>query len=293
MKNKVTKYRHSLKIGLVGVGAVGVPLALLLRQKGFNFNAVVSRTSRNALKLAAKIQCAAAGSDFNLLTQCNLILITVPDSQIQTVVTKLQRVCFQDRKVIVIHTSGTQAAASLAKLKAADSSKIHIASMHPMQTFPRTMKWTKNTLDNHFKNIYFGIEGDSFASSVMTRIVIKLGGRCLKITDEQKAQYHLGGVFCSNFLVALLYISQNIYAQIGLKKKTSVDILLPIIAQTLKNVALNGVDASLTGPAERNDVRVIKNHLHALKKSNQKYLNVYRELTKVCYLIAKNNKKPQ
>ncbi|MBL7995340.1 DUF2520 domain-containing protein [bacterium] len=293
MKQKTTKYRHSLKIGLVGAGAVGVPLALLLRHKGFNIHAVVSRTSRAAAALAAKVQCAAAGSDFTLLTDCHLIFITVPDSQISAVAAKLQKVHFQNRKVIVIHTSGTHTSLSLAKLKESDSTRVYMASMHPMQTFPRKMNWTKNTLENHFENIYFGIEGDSAAYPVMTEIILTLGGRCLKITAAQKTLYHMGGVFCSNFLIVLLYISEKIYAKMGLKKNEPIDVLLPIIIQTLNNAKVKGVAASLTGPAERNDVRVIENHLRTLKKFYPKYAKAYRELTGICYEIVRANKRPR
>lgn len=266
-------------------------MALQLRQKGFNFHAVVSRTSRTARKLAAKIQCASAGSDFNLLTDCNLILITVPDSQIQTVVTKLQRVYFQDREVIVIHTSGTQASSSLAKLKQNNkTSRIYTASMHPMQTFPTKMIWNKESLENQFKNIYFGIEGEATTYPVITRLIRNLGGRCLKISSEQKALYHMGGVFSSNFLIALLYISKNMYAHIGLKEKKSVDILLPIITQTLNNVKNNDIVSSMTGPASRGDRAVILNHIKMLHSIGSNHLKLYKELTRVCMEIAKTRK---
>lgn len=291
MKIKQRPHLHSLSIGLIGAGALGNALAQRLSDKGFTVSAIVSRTSRSARLLASKTKCKIAGIDFSLLRECNFIIITVPDSQIRHVGKKLQNISFRHPETTVVHTSGTLTSSTLGKLKQNKRHNIYVASMHPMQSFPKKKLWNKETLAKHFRNIYFGIEGDDAALRIIKKIVSTIGGRTVIIPKEKKALYHMGGVFSSNFLVALLYSTRNMYAQIGLDENQTFDILFPIVKQTLENVKTDGVAVSLTGPALRKDRAVIQSHLRELESLGSNYQKIYRELTSICYIVAASKNK--
>ena len=278
----------ALKIGLVGSGALGSALAQRLHQRRFKIIAVVSRNTRTAQHIAAKINCPHSGSDVSLLRNCNFIIIAVPDAQISRVATKISDKSLVSRNTILVHTSGALNANILLTVKSSGRSKFSVAALHPMQTFPADVKWNNQTLDNYFNNIYFGIDGDKRALPVLKNVARAIGAGAFIIPGKMKALYHAGGVMTSNFMIALMFLAQKIYSHAGLDERQSEQLLQPIMLQTLHNIFKFGVVSSLTGPAARNDQTIIKKHLKDLKVFGTDFQNVYKDLTRICYMIAQN-----
>ena len=275
-----------VNIGLIGAGSLGSALALRMHQRGLKINAIVSKTGSRAETLSEKVQCRSAGTNIELLKDSNVIFIAVPDSQIPDVAERLLPISYRAKTVTFAHTSGTLTSSAFQRLKEINTSKMYIASVHPMQTFPRKIVWNKERLANHFENIYFGVEGEAAALKNIGKIIKQIGGQCVRIPKKFKALYHMGGVFSSNFLLAILHMSKNLYAHADINEANTIKILMPIIIQTLKNMKDFGIDAALTGPASRNDSVIIKRHLNQLAQFEPKYRKVYRDLTKICYQIA-------
>jgi predicted short-subunit dehydrogenase-like oxidoreductase (DUF2520 family) len=288
MKTKKRIVTGTLRIGLIGAGALGTAMAYRLHQKGFDVTSIISRNEATVRRLGLKINCARTGKNFKLLDTCNFIIIAVPDAQVKSVAKTIKQIPFQNSNVILVHTSGSLNAVSMKRRNQNSRSKLFSASMHPMQSFPAKMKWSKRALENHFRNIYFGIEGDAAAIPIVKQLVKNIGARSLIIPNKKKELYHMGGVVTSNFMVALAHIAMKIYEKIGLNEKTTLQLLRPIMFQTLENLQQLGIADSLTGPVVRNDLSTISNHSRILKQLNPDFQNVYKDLTAICFRITKH-----
>jgi predicted short-subunit dehydrogenase-like oxidoreductase (DUF2520 family) len=249
---------------------------------------VVSRNTRAARRLAAKINCPRAGSDLSLLGDCNFIILAVPDSQIVRVAQQIVDRSFHSSEAILVHTSGALNAKVMSAAKNRNRPSLSLAAMHPMQTFPAGIKWDHQALDDYFNHIYFGIDGENRALPVVRKIANTIGAGAFTIPDTMKGLYHAGGVVASNFMIALMYMAYKIYGHAGLNERQSRNLLHPIMAQTLNNIFRHGALPSLTGPAARNDRAIIKKHIQDLKVLGTDFQNAYKDLTAICYMIAKN-----
>lgn len=286
MKLGSKRLTSSLSVGVIGSGALGNALAQRLHQKHFKITAIVSRNVQTARRLAGKVNCYNAGNELSLLRNCNFIIIAVPDSQISNVTKKILAGSFFIKGAIIVHTSGSLSADVLTLKKNSGAQTFSLAAMHPMQTFPIGITWHKQSLERYFNNIYFGIGGSGRAVASVRRVVRAIGAGSFIIPGEMKGLYHAGGVLASNFIVALMFMAQKLYTHAGLNERQSRHLLYPIMMQTLNNIFQFGAVSSLTGPAARNDLAIIKRHLTDLKAFGTDFQNVYKDLTKICFIIA-------
>lgn len=290
MKSASNRLTSELVIGVVGSGALGNALAQRLQRKFFKINAIVSRNTRSARRLARKINCPHSGGDLSILRNCNFIIITVPSPEISRVAKKILDGSFYGKNAILVHTSGAWDSKILTAVQRSGHQAFSVAAMHPMQTFPAVIKWNDRSLENYFNNVFFGVDGSGQAVAVTRRVARTIGAGSFMIPGKMKGLYHAGGVFASNFMVALMFMAQKIYKHAGLSDRQSRDLLYPIMRQTLNNIFQFGSAASLTGPAARNERTIIKKHLKDLKIFGSDFENVYKDLTRICFMIAKNKK---
>ncbi|MCP2606644.1 DUF2520 domain-containing protein, partial [Candidatus Aminicenantes bacterium AC-708-I09] len=142
--------------------------------------------------------------------------------------------------------------------------KAFVASFHPIQSFSQ-----KRPIEDKFKGIYFGLEGDKEALNLAKRIVEKLEAKYLIISKENKALYHTACVITSNFLLVLLDIATGLLEEAGVPKDLTFNSLLPLVKGTLENTEKYGIKKSLTGPLVRGDSETIHAHIEALKDKNK------------------------
>lgn len=93
--------------------------------------------------------------------------------------------------------------------------------------------------------------------------------------DENRKILHIAAVFSNNFVNHLFSISKKL----TLQKNIKFEYLIPLIKETLEKI-IGGEDPDLmqTGPAVRNDVKVINEHLKQLQ-STPDYMEIYRVIT--------------
>jgi predicted short-subunit dehydrogenase-like oxidoreductase (DUF2520 family) len=126
------------------------------------------------------------------------------------------------------------------------------ASLHPLMPLPSAEVGRVRLRSG----ITFAVAGDAMA----TTLGRALGGRCIEIDDDHRAEYHAAACIASNHLVALLGQVQRVAASAGL----GVDAFLPLAAAALQDVADLGPAAALTGPAARGDEATLTRHRAAL-----------------------------
>lgn len=270
-------------VSIIGAGRLGTSLACALSKKGFRVKALSCKKDSSA-KESRKIIGQGRPSTDNIQTAAaaELVLICLPDEEIRRVVDELSSSSISWPGKLVIHCSGILPAAILDPLK--DKGAM-TGSLHPVQSFPQ-----KKTGPNHFKNIYFGLEGRGRALALIKKIVRKLGGQPFILEANNKPLYHAACSTASNFSVALLHMAVSMLKEVGLKQEKALRVLFPLIKGTLHNVRKFDISASLTGPIVRGDLKTVRMHLEALQRFPS-YLEIYRKLARAALEMAKSEKK--
>jgi predicted short-subunit dehydrogenase-like oxidoreductase (DUF2520 family) len=86
---------------------------------------------------------------------------------------------------------------------------------------------------------------------------------------------HLAAVFACNFTNHFYALAEDILEQNGM----TLDILRPLIKKTANNVLVESPKGLQTGPAKRNDVKVMEEHLQLLSKQSPELEKLYKELS--------------
>jgi predicted short-subunit dehydrogenase-like oxidoreductase (DUF2520 family) len=167
----------------------------LLLEKGEPIVAVASRQPGHASSAADFLQHGVRPVRYEELPGlCDRLLIAVTDDAIESVAHVIAEAGF--RGGIVLHTSGLHGCAVLRSL---DRNGNATGSMHPLQTVPSPEQGSAALV-----GVIYAVSGDPVAASWATELVGKLGGRPVRISDEQKPLYHAAAVIASNYTVVLV-----------------------------------------------------------------------------------------
>jgi len=265
--------RSSISVGLIGAGRVGSGLVFQLKKKGYRIAGILDirrATARHRYRLLK--QKFEPVTLRELARRANLIFIATPDR----VIAKVYRQLFPCLKpdTCIAHLSGALPSDIFKPKKG-----VLRLSLHPIQTFPE-LKTALTALPGS----YFSLEGDTAAIKLGKKIVRDLGGKAVIIPKKLKPLYHTMCVIAANFLVVLLNRAETIGRKLRLKN--SLQVLMPMIKQTIANVEKSGTAKSLSGPVERGEVEVVRAHLKALKKNAPELLDFYSVLSRHTIALA-------
>jgi len=264
-------------ITIIGAGAVGSAWLDFFKHGGYPLRSVW-RSETGYL----------ADEDYNIHRELNRplpvsdeeigdwIFITTPDDSIKPAVKLLSETEIDWSGKIVIHCSGNMPASVLNPL---GNKGAKTASMHPIQTFQ------KGDGKEKLETIYISLQGNSSAIDLLKNVVDQLKSKPLILTENQKKAVHISAVFASNYLVALLNSSDQLLKENGIEE--GVNILEPLIHQTLHNILEKGPEKSLTGPISRGDYNTVNEHLNFLADKNDDELSLYRLLGKTCLSLTR------
>jgi len=266
------KRKQKSEVSIIGTGRLGTTLAVALASRGYTIRSLVARTAKSARKAAllldADVQVLAA-KNLRSLINADLFLITVPDDQIASVTRELGEINADQKKSVVLHTSGALSSEVLEPLR---EKGWHTGSIHPLMSVSAVH-------DAHLQGAYWSIEGDRSALRLGKEIVRDLGGKSFSIRTEDKPLYHAAAVMVSGNVVALFDVALEMLGECGLDRKTARAVLLPLIASTVRSLQTKSPEESLTGTFSRGDVETVKRHLAALKsKELAEALDLYRLL---------------
>jgi predicted short-subunit dehydrogenase-like oxidoreductase (DUF2520 family) len=179
-----------------------------------------------------------------------LVLICVPDRAIAEVATRIASGPW------IAHTSGAVSLAALAP-------HTRRFSLHPLQTF------TRNGGPGQLDSAYAAISGETDeARRVGFELAEVLGLRPFPLDDEDRALYHVGAVFASNYLVTLHRMASRLFEKVGAPPES----LEPLMRRTIDN------GFQLTGPIARGDWGTVEAHLEAIRAEAPELEAVYRML---------------
>ncbi|MDH3322215.1 MAG: DUF2520 domain-containing protein, partial [Flavobacteriaceae bacterium] len=125
---------------------------------------------------------------------------------------------------------------------------------YPLQTF----SVTKNI---NFKEVPIAIETeDEKDFELLEQFARSLSDMVYEINSEQREKLHIAAVFANNFSNQMFKIAKDICDEYAI----SFDLLKPIIKETVGKLETLNPKQAQTGPAKRNDRKVIEKHLSQL-----------------------------
>ena len=173
-----------------------------------------------------------------------LILISVSDDAISKVVNNLPLKQFP-----IAHTSGS---VSMDVLRGKSK---NYGVFYPLQTFTKGI-----AMD--YKDIPIFLEASNETMMIkLKEIASVFSNHILEADSEARKKLHLASVYACNFVNALAGIATELLKD----SKIDQSVLIPLMEQTVRKLQLVSPQLAQTGPAVREDYKVIKSHLDMLE----------------------------
>lgn len=255
-----------MRICLIGAGNLATQLGMVLKEKGHTIVQVWSRTNKSASELAVKLDCQYTTTLTALNPETDMYIIAVIDDVLETVLSG-----HSWGNTLVVHTAGSLPMNILAPYCN------NFGVFYPFQTFTIAKK-----VD--FEQVPICIEANTSQNLEVLKDMAQSISQEIKILDSnQRQQIHLAAVFVCNFVNHLYTIGKELLSEKGL----DFEILKPLILETAAKVVGHSPESSQTGPAIRNDKKIIDKHL-AMLANHPDLKNLY---TLVSERIIQTHKK--
>lgn len=240
-----------MKIVILGSGNVAFHLASALVEAGQN---VVQIFGRNENELQNISQKNKIPYSTDMLSDADFYLICVSDSAIGEISEKIK-----NENALVAHTSGSVSRNELKR-------NYRKAVFYPLQTF------SKAKIPDYSEIPFFiDAENDS-DKELLKNLAGTISGKVLYADDEKRKYIHLTAVFACNFV-------NHLYArakEIADSQEIPFDYFLPLIDETTKKIHEIEPKKAQTGPAVRNDLKVLS--LHESLITNDEHLKIYQTM---------------
>ncbi len=236
-----TDNRRVARVGVVGAGRLGTSLSRALRAAGVDVEGPLGRGE------------VPRGRD--------AVVLCVPDGEIEAAAAAVAGAA-----PLVGHTSG---ATPLTALEPAGGAAF---GLHPLQAFTGAESDT------------FAGAGCAIAGSTPEALAFAADlARTLRMTpfeidDEGRAAYHAAASVASNFLVTLQAAAERVAAGAGLEPGEARRLLMPLVRQTVENVAAHGPERALTGPIARGDDTTVAAQRRAVAEAAPELLDLFDAL---------------
>ena len=264
-----------MNIGFIGAGRVGCTIGRYLADAGIAIEGYYSRSKESADIAATFTNTRSFESIEDLVKSCDTIFLTTSDSAIENVWNCIDRFDLKDK--VISHFSGSLSSDIFSGI---DKTGAYGCSIHPMYAFS-----DKFTSYEQFNTACLTMEGHREAIFRMKSLFgDKLGHRIFTLDSKDKIKYHAAAAFASNYVDAIMQIAVELMEQCGFSEEDTFTLLGPLVKNNVNSIINNGTTASLTGPAERNDVGTVKKHLHAIEGTEAE--EVYRVLGRTLLSIA-------
>ena len=232
-------------IALIGSGNVAAWMVHRLRDsQEFRIGQVYSRNLDHARRIADRVGAEAIDDIGQLSPEASLYLFSVADDAYGEL---LPRIPFT--MPVALHTAG-----SVSQRVFEDYAREY-GALYPLQTFSQ---------DTVYEGLQVPVclETDHLRASLdkVERLATTLSDRCCRMSEQQRAVAHLAAVFACNFPNAMFTIADDILKNNGM----SLDLLRPLMQQTLDKLDTMSPREAQTGPAKRGDAAVMRAQRNSL-----------------------------
>ncbi len=243
-----------LTVGVVGAGRVGPALAASLQLAGHRPVAVSGVSDASRRRAAALLPDVPVVEPAEVLARAELVLLTVPDDVLPTLVEGLVETGAVRPGQLLVHTSGRYGTRVLEPALRAGALPL---ALHPAMTF------TGTAVDvQRLAGCSFGVTAPEELRLAAEALVIEMGGEPEWIAEESRPLYHAALALGANHLVTLVAQSMELLTKAGVAAPDRM--LGPLLGAALDN-ALRSGDAALTGPVARGDAGTVAAHVGELR----------------------------
>ncbi|MBU8883780.1 DUF2520 domain-containing protein [Kaistella sp. DKR-2] len=240
-----------MRIVILGSGNVAFHLAKAFCEKKIP---VLQIFGRNETALKEMLEKFNIPYSIKELSEADLYIIAVNDDAIagisKTIISE---------NALVAHTSGSLPKEIL-------EGNYRKASFYPLQTFSKSKDLT-------YADIPFFVEADDEKDLDLLKDLASKISENVMISDYEKRKYiHLTAVFACNFVNHLFARAK----EISDSQNIPFGYFLPLIDETVQKINEIEPRSAQTGPAVRNDQRVLK--LHEALITNEEHLKIYKTM---------------
>ncbi len=260
-------------VGVIGPGRAGVGLALALVQAGYTVRLHGRR--KKTVPKPLQLTVGAADEPPAWVAQAGVLILAVRDDAISPLAEALARAEAVRSDQVVLHLSGVQGQEALASLV---PSRAALGSLHPLQTISDPER-----APARLKGTWAAVEGMPRAVQAAEGLAQEVGMRPFRVSGKQKAIYHAGAVFASNYFVVVEAIAQRLLRHAGLADAEAWQALRPLVEGTFENLTRQEPKDALTGPVARGDEATIRRHLESLTRDDAL---LYRALGRAALELA-------
>jgi len=230
---------------IIGSGNVATYLSIALTKNGHQISQIYSRNFNNAQTLAQKVEASAINKITDINPCVEAIILAVNDDALPTILKSLAT-----NKQILIHTSGTLPISILSSIAK------QYGVIYPLQTLSKNVKI-------NFLNVPLCVEANNVETEkTLLHIANDISNVVYKVNSHQRKTLHIAAVFACNFTNYFYAIADDLLQQNNL----SFNMLKPLITETASKIIENSPKQVQTGPAKRNDKKIIESHLSALSQ---------------------------
>lgn len=232
---------------IIGSGNVASHLACALQNR-LQILQVLSRDINHARELADIVGAQSISNVSELRADADIYLISITDDNIG----KLLDATSHITGGIWIHTSGS---ISIDIFNRSQCLKAKYGILYPLQTFSKHK-------DIDIATVPFFIEGsDALTESKIGQLVEMMGAKARHLDSAGRCRIHIAAVFACNFVNAMWVEAAELLSHDNL----DINILSPLLKETLDKISQMSPQQAQTGPASRGDIGVIERHMSMLQ----------------------------
>ena len=270
METGTNEHPARLKVGIVGPGRAGTALGRALARAGHEVVAAAAVSEQSKLRVSDHFPRARITDPAGVLGAADLVLLTVPDDVLPSLVEGLAATDAPYAGRLIAHASGAHGIRVLDPATRAGALPL---ALHPVMTFTGR----EDDVDR-IKGVSFGVTAPDQLRPAAEALVIEMGGEPVFIPEENRALYHAALAFAANHLVTLVSQAASLLREAGAENPNRM--LGPLLGAALDN-ALRFGDAGLTGPVARGDDGTVAAHVAAIGAHEPAALPAYRALARL------------
>lgn len=239
-----------MQIVIIGSGNVAYHMAKAFSLKKIPLMQIFGRNGEELKKISEELNVPYSTEH---LDDADLYIICVSDHSVEGVSKIITK-----KDCLVAHTSGSLPKEILA-------GEYRKSSFYPLQTFSKSKQL-------EYEKIPFFIETENEADQkLLFDLASRISENVMESNHEKRKYIHLTAVFACNFVNHLFARAK----EISDSQEIPFDYFLPLIDETVKKIYEMEPKAAQTGPAVRNDKRVLELHEQLLKDES---LEIYKTM---------------
>lgn len=240
-----------MKIVILGSGNVAYHLAKAFAEKNIPVAQVFGRNEKDLKEISAQLEIPFSTEK---LEDADFYLLAVNDDAVTDLSKKILKI-----NCLVAHTSGSLP-------KEALEGHYRKASFYPLQTFSKSKPL-------NYSEIPFFVEAENLPDlEILENLALKISPNVMKSDFEKRKYIHLTAVFACNFVNHLFARAK----EISDAQHIPFEYFLPLIKETTEKIYEVEPEIAQTGPAVRNDKRVLA--LHEKLIADEEHLKIYKTL---------------